>query len=106
MRSVALLTLFGLLVPAGGRAAVLTADQAVKISLQKNTSVIGAEASVLSARSGLWSAYAEMVPNVSGTYDVRNTKLNPKGDRSEEHTSELQSHSFISYAVFCLKKNK
>src|ERR1051326_5145833 len=26
-------------------------------------------------------------------------------DRSEEHTSELQSHSFISYAVFCLKKN-
>src|ERR1051326_9547546 len=25
--------------------------------------------------------------------------------RSEEHTSELQSHSFISYAVFCLKKN-
>src|SRR5881296_1684220 len=24
--------------------------------------------------------------------------------RSEEHTSELQSHSNISYAVFCLKK--
>src|ERR1051326_5285418 len=24
--------------------------------------------------------------------------------RSEEYTSELQSHSFISYAVFCLKK--
>src|ERR1051326_8079350 len=22
-------------------------------------------------------------------------------NRSEEHTSELQSHSFISYAVFC-----
>ena len=27
-------------------------------------------------------------------------------NRSEEHTSELQSHSFISYAVFCLKKKK
>src|ERR1051326_9458559 len=26
--------------------------------------------------------------------------------RSEEHTSEFQSHSFISYAVFCLKKKK
>src|SRR6056300_1374732 len=26
------------------------------------------------------------------------------GSRSEEHTSELQSHSEISYAVFCLKK--
>ena len=26
--------------------------------------------------------------------------------RSEEHTSELQSQSLISYAVFCLKKKK
>src|SRR5213080_5604646 len=26
--------------------------------------------------------------------------------RSEEHTSELQSHSGSSYAVFCLKKKK
>src|SRR6059058_2446709 len=26
--------------------------------------------------------------------------------RSEEHTSELQSRNDISYAVFCLKKNK
>ena len=32
-------------------------------------------------------------------------KIN-KEIRSEEHTSELQSHSFISYAVFCLKKKK
>src|SRR5213080_5248085 len=30
----------------------------------------------------------------------------PRTDRSEEHTSELQSHSGISYAVFCLKKKK
>src|SRR5881409_4153580 len=28
------------------------------------------------------------------------------GARSEEHTSELQSQSHISYAVFCLKKKK
>src|SRR5213596_351042 len=28
----------------------------------------------------------------------------PKTKRSEEHTSELQSHGLISYAVFCLKK--
>src|SRR5213596_1696284 len=27
-------------------------------------------------------------------------------ERSEEHTSELQSHGLISYAVFCLKKKK
>src|SRR3546814_8441095 len=30
----------------------------------------------------------------------------PGGDRSEEHTSELQSLMRISYAVFCLKKKK
>src|SRR3546814_8495082 len=28
------------------------------------------------------------------------------GERSEEHTSELQSIMRISYAVFCLKKKK
>src|SRR5216110_1748616 len=27
-------------------------------------------------------------------------------ERSEEHTSELQSRELISYAVFCLKKKK
>src|SRR3546814_3911763 len=30
----------------------------------------------------------------------------PCSDRSEEHTSELQSLMRISYAVFCLKKKK
>src|SRR3546814_1415110 len=30
----------------------------------------------------------------------------PSSRRSEEHTSELQSLMRISYAVFCLKKNK
>src|SRR3546814_7987417 len=32
--------------------------------------------------------------------------LTPNSDRSEEHTSELQSLMRISYAVFCLKKKK
>src|SRR3546814_4980939 len=42
----------------------------------------------------------------------RGAKLAPKrggvcaAARSEEHTSELQSLMRISYAVFCLKKNK
>src|SRR3546814_9179265 len=30
----------------------------------------------------------------------------PGGERSEEHTSELQSLMRISYAVFCLKKKQ
>ena len=37
---------------------------------------------------------------------VRAKEASLKQDRSEEHTSELQSHSEISYAVFCLKKKK
>src|SRR3546814_9400702 len=32
------------------------------------------------------------------------TRSETKEDRSEEHTSELQSLMRISYAVFCLKK--
>src|SRR5919197_6517451 len=32
--------------------------------------------------------------------------LMSRRDRSEEHTSELQSRETISYAVFCLKKKK
>src|SRR3546814_6025014 len=33
-------------------------------------------------------------------------QLRSDNDRSEEHTSELQSLMRTSYAVFCLKKNK
>src|SRR3546814_4771449 len=36
---------------------------------------------------------------------LANEILEP-GERSEEHTSELQSLMRISYAVFCLKKKK
>src|SRR3546814_4977259 len=36
----------------------------------------------------------------------RRRRLLPRGERSEEHTSELQSLMRISYAVFCLKKKK
>src|SRR3546814_1850304 len=54
----------------------------------------------------------------SGDYDVnelyvefnvplmRDGWLGKSLDRSEEHTSELQSLMRISYAVFCLKKKK
>src|SRR3546814_3911838 len=47
-------------------------------------------------------------------YALQQLRLTPKDrpgqqqvrDRSEEHTSELQSLMRISYAVFCLKKKK
>src|SRR5210317_1247535 len=39
-------------------------------------------------------------------FDTRAYGVRVDPGRSEEHTSELQSHSEISYAVFCLKKKK
>src|SRR3546814_10189751 len=37
---------------------------------------------------------------------VLRLRFKTQADRSEEHTSELQSLMRISYAVFCLKKKK
>src|SRR3546814_8989722 len=42
----------------------------------------------------------------SGTADAGADLSRRAADRSEEHTSELQSLMRISYAVFCLKKKK
>src|SRR3546814_1479496 len=41
-----------------------------------------------------------------GRVVVRARGNGESGERSEEHTSELQSLMRISYAVFCLKKKK
>src|SRR3546814_1171288 len=38
--------------------------------------------------------------------ELKDTACNIRDNRSEEHTSELQSLMRISYAVFCLKKKK
>src|ERR1051326_769145 len=55
-----------------------------------------------------WGEIAGIIHKVHGSdaMDLALSRLNAFGFqiRSEEHTSELQSHSFISYAVFCLKK--
>src|SRR3546814_1588349 len=55
----------------------------------------------------------DVIVNVSGGYPASQTvgvevtiAGHEVGDRSEEHTSELQSLMRISYAVFCLKKKK
>src|ERR1043165_10221026 len=37
---------------------------------------------------------------------IEGKSVNLGWERSEEHTSELQSRGLISYAVFCLKKKK
>src|SRR3546814_3168241 len=44
-------------------------------------------------------------PNLPGIRDWKfGIRKQPERQRSEEHTSELQSLMRISYAVFCLKK--
>ena len=55
----------------------------------------------------IWLAYGAIVEQYQKAIKRRWLR-NVSGSifRSEEHTSELQSHSFISYAVFCLKKKK
>src|SRR3546814_14942616 len=52
-------------------------------------------------------ARADPLPAVAAGYQAqlqRQMQLLPRGWRSEEHTSELQSLMRNSYAVFCLKK--
>src|SRR3546814_7898598 len=57
--------------------------------------------------AGLAGAGALAMPSILRAQD-RSLKVGVYGgyfkDRSEEHTSELQSLMRISYAVFCLKK--
>src|SRR3546814_2596730 len=44
--------------------------------------------------------------DVLNFFRIRRHGDSRRGERSEEHTSELQSLMRISYAVFCLKKKK
>src|SRR3546814_7406424 len=54
-------------------------------------------------RKGSMSAPAEAL---SKFWEDLREKSRARIERSEEHTSELQSLMRISYAVFCLKKKK
>src|SRR3546814_3465886 len=53
-----------------------------------------------------WSEVPDVPAEVHARIDAIDAELGALVDRSEEHTSELQSLMRISYAVFCLKKKK
>src|SRR3546814_3677761 len=56
-----------------------------------------------------WTIWGETGSVSCPAFSVRPSGPRPTNsclDRSEEHTSELQSLMRISYAVFCLKKKK
>src|SRR3546814_7681581 len=62
---------------------------------------------LVDGKIAVWQAAAdgsEARPVTSDPADIREFSLSADGQRSEEHTSELQSLMRISYAVFCLKK--
>src|ERR1051326_1751187 len=48
-----------------------------------------------------WKDLMDFKVGGSSRANERTLRWPTKQNRSEEHTSELQSHSFISYAVFC-----
>src|SRR3546814_3172600 len=57
-----------------------------------------------SARPSVALARNEVQPSSPPTAYIVEANTQPVAERSEEHTSELQSLMRISYAVFCLKK--
>lgn len=57
--------------------AALTVEDAVKMALAKSSQLIGAEASVLDARGGLYSSYSGILPRVSADY-VRSGSLDTR----------------------------
>src|SRR5213594_1076105 len=50
------------------------------------------------------AALCQYMASLEDEYRWEIVVVNDGSSRSEEHTSELQSRTLISYAVFCLKK--
>jgi outer membrane protein TolC len=67
IRAITCLALSGIVCLSTGVAAqpVLTADDAVRMALQRNSQIINASADLLSARSNLYRAYSGVLPTVS-----------------------------------------
>src|SRR3546814_3129092 len=59
---------------------------------------------LLQAEAGCGAAAGRQADDGRQDRRTRPRLADPAADRSEEHTSELQSLMRISYAVFCLKK--
>src|SRR3546814_4879589 len=60
----------------------------------------------LSCASRPWSPVRWIAPTATKQSPSRSKRSSTGSQRSEEHTSELQSLMRISDAVFCLKKKK
>src|SRR3546814_3729707 len=78
-------------------------------SIRRSPSRTSAAISPLSPSSSTRALQIGLISHATyrawGVGDVHPIGLAGSDQRSEEHTSELQSLMRISYAVFCLKKN-
>src|SRR3546814_20586028 len=76
-------------------------SKAVRSILQAGKAVAaGDQHDVIQWKSVCWRGYNSFAARAS----KQEAEQNSRRERSEEHTSELQSLMRISYAVFCLKK--
>ncbi len=78
----------------------LTADQAVRMALERNSQIIAANAGLVSARGGLYSSYSAVLPNLSaslgrsGTWTKKSTGSSVfLGGVRENPRTDLDSYS-------------
>src|SRR3546814_2023366 len=109
--------------PVAGRAVAIDPPAWVAAAVAASRAVINEErAAARELVQGQWEKrQAEELERAQRVHGYRRARLDSRiaaelrwiedvehsgSDRSEEHTSELQSLMRISYAVFCLKKKK
>src|SRR3546814_8405430 len=97
-----------MLLPAGSPVVSASTHQGISNGLQAGCTGNDVCYKIAQEYPGEFLFGANEVPDLPGAVQEikKYLKLGAKviGERSEEHTSELQSLMRISYAVFCLKK--
>ena len=80
-------------------AQLLTADRAVEIALQNSSQLIGAKASVLDAKSGVYSGYSGVLPHLNASVTRFNTRTdnqvgprNLGGGLTQTLSSDFEAH--------------
>ena len=89
---------FGI-VPPSPASAAMTAEDAVKIALQKSGDIVRADANVLNARSGLWGAYSSVLPSITlqGSRGGENTRESKGAQAFGSAPLPTLSKDFVGY---------
>src|SRR3546814_2784122 len=91
-----------------GQSVTVNADDGSGYGATGTVTVVGGAVTAVTIVAGGYGYGAGETIKIEGAggAGATGTATVSAGDRSEEHTSELQSLMRISYAVFCLKKKK